>query len=70
MNFSDQTGDKICLFGFSRGAYQVRIIAGMIKVVSPVIYLHFWEYVAHAAVHRLDYFARVTTIRLSCQSHT
>ncbi|KIP01203.1 hypothetical protein PHLGIDRAFT_38869, partial [Phlebiopsis gigantea 11061_1 CR5-6] len=27
-------GDHIYLFGFSRGAYQVRIIAGMIKVVG------------------------------------
>ncbi|KIP01126.1 hypothetical protein PHLGIDRAFT_58387, partial [Phlebiopsis gigantea 11061_1 CR5-6] len=27
-------GDRIYLFGFSRGAYQVRIIAGMIEVVG------------------------------------
>lgn len=29
--FSDQTGDKICLFGFSRGAYTARSLAGMIQ---------------------------------------
>ncbi|KAG2357751.1 hypothetical protein BDR07DRAFT_1419450 [Suillus spraguei] len=29
-----QPGDKIFLFGFSRGAYQVRALAGMIHEVS------------------------------------
>ncbi|KAL0960512.1 hypothetical protein HGRIS_005550 [Hohenbuehelia grisea] len=29
-----QEGDRIFLFGFSRGAYQVRVIAGMIKLVG------------------------------------
>ncbi|KAL0947653.1 hypothetical protein HGRIS_013740 [Hohenbuehelia grisea] len=31
-NYED--GDRIFLFGFSRGAYQVRVIAGMIKLVG------------------------------------
>ena len=30
-------GDKICLFGFSRGAYTARCLAGMIHKVSNVI---------------------------------
>ncbi|KAJ6599273.1 hypothetical protein DFH09DRAFT_902966 [Mycena vulgaris] len=29
-----EPGDRIFLFGFSRGAYQVRVIAGMIKLVG------------------------------------
>ncbi|KAJ8469873.1 hypothetical protein ONZ45_g16744 [Pleurotus djamor] len=29
-----QPGDRIFLFGFSRGAYQVRVIAGMIELVG------------------------------------
>jgi uncharacterized protein (DUF2235 family) len=29
----DQEGDKICLFGFSRGAYTARALAGMINMV-------------------------------------
>lgn len=29
----DKAGDKICLFGFSRGAYTARALAGMIKKV-------------------------------------
>ncbi|KAJ8514965.1 hypothetical protein ONZ45_g7554 [Pleurotus djamor] len=32
-----QTGDKIFLFGFSRGAYQVRVIAGMIEKVGLLL---------------------------------
>lgn len=31
-----QPGDKIFLFGFSRGAYQVRVLAGMIKTVGLI----------------------------------
>lgn len=31
----DRTNDKICIFGFSRGAYTARALAGMIhKVIS------------------------------------
>lgn len=29
-----ESGDKVCLFGFSRGAYIARCIGGMIHVVS------------------------------------
>ena len=29
----DQEGDKICIFGFSRGAYTARALAGMIQKV-------------------------------------
>jgi hypothetical protein len=29
----DQAGDKICIFGFSRGAYTARALAGMIQKV-------------------------------------
>ena len=29
----DQEGDKICLFGFSRGAYTARALAGMVHKV-------------------------------------
>ncbi len=29
----DQEGDKICIFGFSRGAYTARALAGMIHKV-------------------------------------
>ncbi|KAI9437109.1 hypothetical protein BJY52DRAFT_1130131 [Lactarius psammicola] len=31
---SDRTGDKICIFGFSRGAYTARALAGMIHKVG------------------------------------
>ena len=31
---ADQAGDKICLFGFSRGAYTARSLAGMIHKVG------------------------------------
>ena len=39
----DQTGDKICLFGFSRGAYTARSLAGMIQkagitLVDPTLW--------------------------------
>lgn len=30
----DRTGDKICIFGFSRGAYTARALAGMIEKVG------------------------------------
>lgn len=30
---SDTVGDKICLFGFSRGAYTARALAGMLNKV-------------------------------------
>lgn len=29
----DQAGDRICIFGFSRGAYTARALAGMIQKV-------------------------------------
>lgn len=29
----DKEGDKICIFGFSRGAYTARALAGMIHKV-------------------------------------
>ncbi|KAG6867257.1 hypothetical protein C0993_005154 [Termitomyces sp. T159_Od127] len=28
--YSDQAGDRICIFGFSRGAYTARSLAGMV----------------------------------------
>ncbi|KAG6919079.1 hypothetical protein DXG01_009332 [Tephrocybe rancida] len=33
-NCSDEAGDKICVFGFSRGAYTARALAGMIHKVG------------------------------------
>ena len=30
----DQVGDKICIFGFSRGAYTARALAGMLQKVG------------------------------------
>ena len=39
----DKEGDKICLFGFSRGAYIARALAGMLHKVgllSPYNYQH------------------------------
>lgn len=30
----DQAGDKICIFGFSRGAYTARSLAGMLHKVG------------------------------------
>lgn len=40
-------GDKICLLGFSRGAYTVRCLAGMLHKVgllpAQYVYLHFHE---------------------------
>ena len=30
----DQAGDKICLFGFSRGAYTARALAGMLQKIG------------------------------------
>ena len=32
--FVDEAGDKICLFGFSRGAYTARALAGMLHKVG------------------------------------
>lgn len=32
-NLTDEAGDKICIFGFSRGAYTARALAGMIHKV-------------------------------------
>ena len=32
--FVDEKGDKICLFGFSRGAYTARALAGMLHKVG------------------------------------
>ncbi len=32
--FTDEAGDKICLFGFSRGAYTARALAGMLHKVG------------------------------------
>lgn len=32
-----RTGDKICLFGFSRGAYTARCLAGMLHVVRHIL---------------------------------
>ncbi|KAI6161304.1 hypothetical protein EDD17DRAFT_1759355 [Pisolithus thermaeus] len=34
VNFADEAGDKICLFGFSRGAYTARALAGMLHKVG------------------------------------
>ena len=34
IRFSDQYGDKICIFGFSRGAYTARALAGMLAKVD------------------------------------
>ena len=31
---ADEAGDKICLFGFSRGAYTARALAGMLHKVG------------------------------------
>jgi Uncharacterized alpha/beta hydrolase domain (DUF2235) len=36
--FLDKSGDRICIFGFSRGAYTARGLAGMIhKVYMPTV---------------------------------
>lgn len=31
---ADRNGDRICIFGFSRGAYTARALAGMIEKVG------------------------------------
>lgn len=31
--FPDEAGDKICILGFSRGAYTARALAGMVHKV-------------------------------------
>lgn len=31
---ADKEGDKICIFGFSRGAYTARALAGMVQKVT------------------------------------
>lgn len=35
----DKRGDKICIFGFSRGAYTARALAGMVHKVVNLLYL-------------------------------
>jgi len=35
----DKAGDRICLFGFSRGAYTARCIAEMLNKVIPSVLL-------------------------------
>lgn len=32
--YTDKRGDQICIFGFSRGAYVARALAGMLCKVS------------------------------------
>ena len=34
MSLTDNSGDKICIFGFSRGAYIARALAGMVNKVG------------------------------------
>jgi uncharacterized protein (DUF2235 family) len=34
--FLDKAGDRICIFGFSRGAYTARGLAGMIHKVCAI----------------------------------
>ena len=34
LNLLDRDGDRICIFGFSRGAYTARALAGMIEKVG------------------------------------
>ena len=36
VDVSDEAGDKICLFGFSRGAYTARALAGMVHKVRII----------------------------------
>ncbi len=38
-SLSDKEGDKICIFGFSRGAYTARALAGMIHKVRCFSFL-------------------------------
>ena len=33
----DEIGDKICIFGFSRGAYTARALAGMVHKARLVL---------------------------------
>ena len=43
----DQEGDKICLFGFSRGAYIARSVAGMLaKVRVPLDYINWFIFIS------------------------
>lgn len=37
-----RVGDKICLFGFSRGAYTARALAGFLYKVSLTVFLFFF----------------------------
>lgn len=37
---TDKQGDKICIFGFSRGAYTARALAGMVHKVVNLVYLN------------------------------
>ncbi len=34
IHVADTAGDKICMFGFSRGAYTARALAGMLHKVG------------------------------------
>ena len=38
---TDIVGDKICIFGFSRGAYTARALAGMLHKVHGILHVHF-----------------------------
>ena len=33
---ADKRGDRICMFGFSRGAYTARALAGMLRKVDTI----------------------------------
>ena len=51
--------------GFSRGAYQVRVIAGMIEKVetSPVVFYHSAD---ASLTFRSDFYTRETIIKFHC----
>ena len=67
--FSDKAGDRICIFGFSRGAYTARGLAGMIHKVRPsIIYLTYLYYFDIVLISRWDCCQLATTSRY--HSHT
>lgn len=58
---ADVEGDKICIFGFSRGAYTARALAGMIqKVCSSASHMGWSNCYLNCTHYRLVFYRLVT----------
>ena len=59
----DHAEDKICIFGFSRGAYTARALAGMIHKVCTCLH-HIWASITWLVTGGLAPCGQLPTSRL------